>query len=314
MKYFTKDWYNLMQRLHYTVAMKPIADKEYSDEALSALYDKQLKAAIDRDRRQYDAPPHFLPINFDEYELDNFSTYDAETGTLKRPESMEEVKRNYEEEKVRAEEEFNSRPPFDPKQTVEIFEAAYNGGLKHGYMRFPEWVKDEVDIRLIALGFLPKSVFDRLKTEEKQNKAEFDKINRNARKALEKESKKIPERILSEFVFHDGTVLSLEKNGADWVMTINEDFVPFEGETPYTRVTFTNGRIAERDENLTFEVRTFEIDGQQYGSQCSWLYEELYKTENGYEAHMLLADKELCYLTIACDDIIIDKNIKVDNK
>lgn len=302
MKYFTKEWYNLMQCLGYTICMKPIADKEYTDEEIAALYDKKLKAEIARDRRQYNEPPQFIDMDFDNAELDDFVFFDGETGTMKRPESIEEVKREYEEERARAAEEFANRPPFDPKETIETFEAVYQGGLEHGYMRFPDWVKDKVDIRLIALDYLPKSVYEELKTEQKKNKAAFDKIEREARKALAKESKKIPERITSNFGFHDGTVLSLEQVGADLVMMIKEDGVPFERETPYVCVAFTNGKIKERDENLTFEAD---------GVQCAWLYDELYKTENGYEAHMLLTDKDLCYLTIDCDDIIIEKDIEI---
>lgn len=165
-------------------------------------------------------------------------------------------------------------------------------------MRFPDWVKDKVDIRLIALDYLPKSVYDRLKTEQKQNKAAFDKIEREARKTLVKESKKIPERIKSEFGFHDGSVLSIKQIGVDLVMMIEVDGIPFEGGTPYVRVTFTNGKIIERDENI-------EADDVR----CTWLYDELYKTEIGYEAHMLLTNKDLCYLTISCDDLVIERNI-----
>lgn len=301
MKYFTKEWYALMQSLHYTVGMKPIADKQYSEEDIAALYDETLKARIERDRRKYDEPPRFTEIDFDNAEYEDFAVFDVATGTLKHPASMEDFKREYEEEKVRAEEEFARRPPFDPKQTVETFEAVYQGGLKNGYMRFPEWVKGKVDIRLIALGFLPKSAYEALKAEQERNKAAFDEIENEAEKALGKESERIPERILSDFGFHDGVVLSLERAGADLVMTVKDYGVPFEGDTPYVRVTFTNGKILERDENLTFEAD---------GAQCCWLYDELYKTESGYEAHMLLINKDLCYLTIGCDDILIGKNIE----
>lgn len=46
MKYFTKEWYELMQHLDYTVGMEPIADKKYSDEEIAALYENKRKTAI----------------------------------------------------------------------------------------------------------------------------------------------------------------------------------------------------------------------------------------------------------------------------
>lgn len=38
-----------------------------------------------------------------------------------------------------------------------------------------------------------------------------------------------------------------------------------------------------------------------------WLYQELYRTVHGYEAHMLFAGDELSELIIHCKDIVIEK-------
>lgn len=312
MKYFTKEWYELMQRLHYTVGMQPIADKEYSDEEIAALYDKKITAAIERAHTGYDKPPQFLPIDFDACELDDFCTYDTETETLKRPASMDDVRRGFEEKKARAYEEFKNRPPFNADDTIKTFETIYRNTLEHGYLRFPEWVKEKADIRLIALGYLPKSIYKKLEKEEKKNRKKFDKINRKAEKALESERKNIPESILSQFGFHDCSVLSLEQSDSGLCMIIREDGVPYEDETPYTRVTFSNGVLIERDEKLSFASRVDKTDDEtEELSGCDWLYDELYKTEHGYEAHMLFACGKLCYLTIVCDDIVIEKNISI---
>lgn len=302
MKFFTKRWFNIMQIIDCSIGMKSIADKKYTDKDISALYDKKLKAEISRDRREYNEPPHGIDIDFDNAELDDFAFFDVETNTLTRPASIEEVKREYEEEQARLDEEFANRPPFDPQETIERFENIYKARLRNGYLYFPDWVKDElvkdkVDVRLIALDYLPKSTFDRIKTEQRKNKVECDKIEREAKKVLGNESKKIPERILSEFGFHDGMVLSLEQIRSELVMTIQKDGVSFDEQTPYAKVIFTNGKIIERDENLMFE-------------NCIWLYDELYKTMNGYEVHMLFMENELRYLTISCDDIVIEHNIQ----
>ena len=44
MKFYTKDWYELMQKLDYCVCMRPISDGEYSDDDIKKLYNKRLKA------------------------------------------------------------------------------------------------------------------------------------------------------------------------------------------------------------------------------------------------------------------------------
>ena len=307
MKYFTKEWYNLMQRLHYTLCMRPIADKEYTDAEIEALYKRKLAASIKHDRKEYDEPPQMLEIDFDNCSLEDFVWFDGEK--LIHPQSMDEVKRNYEEEYRKSQREYDCRPPFDASGTVEMFERMYKGGLKHGYSSFPDWVKDEVDIRLIALGYLPKSVYDRLKAEQKRNRIEFNKINREAKKVLAKQAKEIPERISQHFGFHDGEILSFQNAGDDIVMIIKDDGVSFENQTPYVRIVFAGGEVVTRDDNLKFEHRKFSLDGVEHDAYCIWLYEGLYKTDDGYEAHMLLAEDELGYLTIRCRDIIIEYNV-----
>lgn len=312
MKYFTKEWYNLMQRLHYTLCMRAIADKDYTDADIEALYKRKLAASIRHDRKEYNNPPHIIEIDFDNCSLEDFMWFDGEK--LVYPKSMDEVKRNYENEYRRAKQEFESRPPFDPSGTVDTFERMYKGGLEHGYTSFPDWVKDEVDIRLIALGYLPKSVYDRLKAEQKRNRVEFNKINREAKKALAKQAKEIPDRISQHFGFHDGQVMSLENIGDDIVMIINIDGIPAEDETPFARVTFVGGEVVERDANLKFARRKVSYDGEEHDAYCIWLYEGLYKTEDGYEAHMLFDEGELGYLTIRCRDIKIEFNVDYDEQ
>ena len=39
----------------------------------------------------------------------------------------------------------------------------------------------------------------------------------------------------------------------------------------------------------------------------TWLYEELYRMENGYEAHILFAGEEMPEFIIRCNDIIIEE-------
>lgn len=328
MKYFTKEWYNLMQRLHYTLCMRPIADKMsddnlgtqylspvankvYTDAEIEKLYKRKLAASIRHDRKEYDTPPQMIEIDFDkcsleDFDLEDYVWYDGEK--LVYPKSMDEVKRNYEEEYRRAKREFDLRPPFDPSGTIEMFERMYQGGLEYGYSSFPDWVRDEVDIRLIALGYLPKSVYDRLKVEQKRNRVEFNKINRAAEKTLRKQAKEIPERISQHFGFHDGEIMTFRNIGDDIEMIVKVNGVVFDDETPYVRVTFIDGKVIERDSHLKFERRKVDYDGEQRDAYCTWLYEGLYKTEDGYEAHMLLSEGELGYLTIACRDIKIKLN------
>ena len=44
MKFYTKEWYELMQHQNYTSGLKKIPDKVYTDEEIQAFYDKDLNA------------------------------------------------------------------------------------------------------------------------------------------------------------------------------------------------------------------------------------------------------------------------------
>lgn len=304
MKYFTKEWYGLMQSLDYCICKKPIADKEYSDDDIRALYDRELKREIAREKRAHNAPPEFVPYDLDgDVDLDDFVMFDAQTGNLKKFESVEQIRAAYEEEKAAAMKEYDERPPFDPTETIEMFKLRYEGGLEHELDRLPEWAKPAVDVRLAALGYFTESVYDKLKAEAKANEREFKKINRAAEKALAAQAEKLPESITEEFGFHDAEVVEYGESGGDISMLLRLCCACFDDETPYERVVFKNARITECD--------GLPLGGDEFS--C-WLFDELYYADGKIEAHMLFTTSQgLSYLTVLCDDITFQKNVMYED-
>lgn len=308
MKYYTKEWYELMQRTDYTLCMKAVKDKPYTDADIKALYNRDLKKELAEAEADHNTPPSFDVADFSDenFDLEDWATYDPLTNSLKKPASKEELVRELEEERLRAEAEFASRPPFDPQEIRDNFELRYSNGIAFADAQYPAWVLGETDRRLIALGRLPKSVFERLKAEEKRNKKEFNRICREASRELAKHSKKLPEKF-REFGYHDGGVIALEKRGSDVVMLVCEDGACFEGDTPYVRVTFIDGEFADPTDDIAFG-RNAEGGFEYYN--CSYLYDEIYVLSDGrYEIHMLLASDGLKYATVRCRDITIERNI-----
>ena len=310
MKFYTKQWYELMQRLDYCLCMKAIADdKVRTDADIDRLYERALKKYVVDAEREYNEPPQFLELDPDELELDDIVFFDGQTGKLVKPKSMEEVKQNYEEERRRELELFENRPPFDRDESIAEFEEMYANRMKFGLAHYPEWARECVDARLAALDYLPKSVYDRLKAESKANKREFEKINRAARKALSAKAQKLPRRVVEEFGFHDAELLDYAERDGDVVMLLRGDFACFDGETPYIRVTFRNAETLEKD-----DVAFSGADGEY----CrTWLYDELYVAAGGgIEAHMLFSsgktDDGLAYLTLRCADIDVERNVEHD--
>ena len=304
MKYYTKEWYALMQTMHYTGGLKRIPDGPYSDAEIRAFYEKDLAAEIANDRRIHNTPPSF---DWAEDLLDperfqpEFFLLEAEDGTLFQPETPEIAREYLERDFRRQRAQFESRPPFDPAETVACFRDCYRRMVRYGGKQYPEWVQKTVDPRLLALCRMPESAYKRLRKEERTSRRSFERIMAEAETVLSGQD--IPPEIRSLFCFHDADVLRLKRKRGDLVMilrTWNTD------EPLYTEVTFRSVSRVEREPGFSLRLRPHPNGGVTSG--CQYLYDELYRVENGYEIHMMLTSRtDLRYLTVTCEDVAVEE-------
>ena len=116
----------------------------------------------------------------------------------------------------------------------------------------------------------------------------------------------IPAEIRDAFRFHDANVLSVRKIGADAEMLLSDG--GFMG-TPYCRVIFRNVSLFEREKGLV--IRTKRENSGEISSNVIYLYDELYRTESGYEVHMMLTGRQdLRYLTVGCERIEVTSELE----
>ena len=314
MKFYTKEWYELMQHQNYTSGLKKIPDKGYTDDDIQAFYDKDLKAEIARDRRIHNTPPG--PYDWEEELLqpdrftpETFLFENEETGELFHPETAEIARHYLEQDRQRAQERFDTRPPFDPTETIACFQECYRGMLRYGFAHFPQWVLESVDPRLLALNRIPESAYKRLKKEEQANRRAFEKINAKATSVLEQQD--IPEEIRERFCFHDSSVLAIKKVRSDVELYLRKDGGWMGEATPYIKIIFKNVRQFNREKGFSLRPK-LDADGD-LRTNCTYLYDELYHDESGYEVHMLLwTPKALRYLTICSEDIQFEDNIALE--
>ena len=59
MRYFTKEWYELMQQQIGVEGLTKVADKVYSDAEIQAFYERDLKKEIAHDRKLHNVKPTF---------------------------------------------------------------------------------------------------------------------------------------------------------------------------------------------------------------------------------------------------------------
>lgn len=315
MKFYTKEWYELMQRQNYTSGLKKIPDKVYTDDDIQAFYDKDLKAEVAHDRKIHNTPPGpydwedelLLP---DRFTPDTFLFENEETGELFHPETPEIARHYLEQDRRQAQEQFAARPPFDPSETIECFQECYRGLLRYGFAHFPQWVQESVDPRLLALNRIPESAYKRLRKEEQANRRAFEKINAKATAVLDQQD--IPEEIRERFYFHDASVLAIKKVRSDVELYLRKDGGWLGDATPYIKIIFKNVRQIDREKGFSLSPKLDADDDLR--TRCTYLYDELYRDEGGYEVHMLLCtSKALRYLTICCEDIHFEDNISLES-
>ncbi|MFZ3132006.1 MAG: DUF4085 family protein, partial [Desulfosporosinus sp.] len=89
-----------------------------------------------------------------------------------------------------------------------------------------------------------------------------------------------------EFNFHDCNVKACRKKGEHIVMELDNS----GGFTEIEKVIFKNCTVITKESSL-------------HGAW--WLYDEIYKAENGYEIHVLLLSPQmkLLYFTITAEDV-----------
>lgn len=303
MKYYTKDWYSLMQRAGQAEDFRKIADKQYSYDEIKAFYDKQLKQEIRRAKRAYSTPPenYAEQISEEGFDPEAWMLWDAEKDEPHYPETAEEARAMWQEKYQRELELFENRPPFNLAEVRSDFEELYWSNLKNCREWYPAWLSEAADIRLIALGMLPQSVYERYKLEVRTCRKEWEKINRAAKREAEKQN--IPEEITTGLQLHDAALLSLRKSHKNYVMTVAKCGTWQDDSIPYRKVIFHDAVVVEKEAGLRPRKRRAS-ERNPYGSNVAFLYFEVYRMAEGLEVHMMFdTPKGLAYLTVACSRV-----------
>lgn len=311
MRYYTKEWERLLAQQGVSDMYEPVVDKEYSDEEINALYEDMMEKYIQEARAEHDEPPYFMeeladldPDDFDpeDYLIGRFDE-DGNEVDVRNPESFEELLQFQEREREALMEEFENRPPFDEEEAREEFVEEYEDNLEEDDDELPEWVKESVDRRLLAMYLLPERAYKKLRAEDEKNEAEFAALDEAADEAMEKAWESIPDD-------HKPAVEELDERDGDYVTAVRSDdgdliidFVCWDDEDEQIKVeaSFEAAEIIE-DEGLSIESEKDE-DGE-IESNCELSAHEVYYEDDRLEVHMMFENEDdLKYLTLRCSGI-----------
>lgn len=174
--------------------------------------------------------------------------------------------------------------PFDPEGERRSFDEFCKRELEHYRARTPERILSKVaDIRVLALGYCIDEVWQELEDFRRQCEKRTIETQEAARKA--QEAAGLDKVWTGEHSLHDSRVASFRQEGADLVLEFEREDVDWP---EIKAIHFRDARI------LTQEIPV-ENDW--------WLYDEIHKSERGYEIHAMLWRDELFELTVECTDV-----------
>lgn len=290
MRYLTKQWYELCQQTFLDFGREVHNGVGVYNEALYVrFYKRKEKAYVKMKREVYDVDPRFMLecngatlvpldkfVNSEEIKEEDQMIYHMP------PEEKENIQKLIEE--------YDNRPPFDEKKCREEFLLLQEMSEIEYTNKLPGNLLQKIaDIRVFTLGYCTKEVLNELKELSKENKRKVDHIMSEYSK--DKENENIPQIIKERFGFHD-CIITEFISGKDIVIYFDSR----GGFTPFNMITFVSAQTTKQDESLV-------------GS--TWIYDELYCIENGYEVHILFDSNEgTKECIIKCNDIIIEEICK----
>lgn len=282
MRYHTKEYYRLLMAQGASDLYGPVIDKEYTDAEIEELYQKALDDYVDDERALYDTPPE-MPVVLSE-------------------EAPEELRVMWEQLYAVSVETYENRPPFDEEEAREEFEELYQDNLEEPDEDLPDWVKESVDPRILAMYLMPEKTYLKLVKEDEVNEEKFEEMDDKADDALEEIASKLPLKCvdLMESLedLEDSYVLRTEIGDENIVI----EFTDWndEGDETETVISFSGVEILE-NEGIKAKSRLDE-DGDPE-SDCEFLFGEVYDEDGRTEVHMLFDNNGLKYLTFRCAEI-----------
>lgn len=278
MKYMTKEWYETAQKtdLHLLLKVSRKAE-QFSEDYFQRLYQKEEANWLTMQRQVSE-------LSFDEafpedFQLDFLDEHN--------PEGMEieQLKAEYVHSRETLRQQFEEISSFDPEEEKETFRQGYLYARANLQAVLPgEILKEVADIRVLALDHASAKVKGAIKSWCLAN----EKAVKSAVQAYQKDFKRsfagrLPD-FIEQFNFHDCVVVSCRKKGKDLVIELDLS----GGFTDISGLILKDCQVIKRDRPL-------------HGAW--WLYEEIYRSEEGYELHVLLDKDELIEFTVAFKDM-----------
>lgn len=162
------------------------------------------------------------------------------------------------------------------------FKDTYNSFMQNIADFSPKWLKEVVDLRLIALGMLPSSAYKRLSAEIEGARKDCLAGENQFNEATSLQ--RLPAILMKSFTIHDARLFFLGKSGNKIVMTFD---------------------LSYGSRTIQFLDATVITDELPASMNVRFLYNEIFRVGVNFEIHMLFEGKEgeLFYYTLQCSGV-----------
>lgn len=270
MKYLTKEWYRKsnLTDLHFNLEIiEEAADQD--DELFQSLYEEAEQKFIEEEQAEYD---------FDPREFLDEDSFDQESDLLDflaEEDFIEQLIEN-----------FDNRDPFSEEKAKKLFAEIYESSLVTAKEQLPPEIYSQIaDPRIFALGFCTDAVYNLVRAFSVGNNRETMQVLKDYEDAMRLQD--IPRQLQQRFRFHDCQITGWLSQGKDLVLTLDTE----AAFTSDNRVIFLDVTVL-LDENIV---------------SLYWTCDELYKTNHGYEVHILCDGDRTAELNLLCSDIRIEE-------
>ena len=308
MRYFTKDYVIKKRCLSSLDGYLPIPDqKTYSEEDISNYYQQRLEERILKAKKDFDTPLKPLESREDiisSYDEKKYPMYDLVSQRIIGYHSLESVLKSYDDQVLRQKELFEKRGQFNPEKIINSFKWDYEYELEKK-SNIPEVFLSRIDKRLLALHYIPESIYQEIDEFIKKARNEvliIDTMNKDCLKV------EIPALIQENFISPRVEIIAMNQEGDNLSFLFFFPGIVKAGFTAYREISFQEVSILNREDGLPFNVEFHRV--KNYPESVKVLYYEIYPCLKGYETHLLFESKnsKLLELVFTFKDYKIELN------
>ncbi|MHC1694943.1 MAG: DUF4085 family protein [Eubacteriales bacterium] len=278
MKYMTKEWYETMQKTSFHLLLKVSKKAEVlSEDYFKRLYKSEEKACL---KLQEDVSN----VKFEDIYPDEFQA-DYADGRPLEPAEFEEAKKEYFRMREQACLSFANKPAFNTENEKKRFKQSFRYNIKHLERNLPNEILQKIaDIRVLALNHASADIKKEITAYCKANEKAVESATKLYWNEYKKNFRSGELAFTENFSFHDCKVISCRKKGKDIVLILDNS----GGFTAINQIILKNCMILKQYTPL-------------HGAW--WLYDKIYKTNDGYEIHILLQKNELVDFIVIVTDV-----------